>query len=134
MSFLQRFLYSIAARGYKPPSEEFSFENLDGADRIEVTTNLNTSLKVIDDSQVIGQVVDWVKTYPDRWTVPFDGVPVARVRMNFYKGDRIVGNVGIDDEFLTTMNKGSFWSRQGDVTARVKVFQIIGLDDYPQEA
>jgi len=35
------------------------------------------------------------------------GIPVADIRFNFYAGERPLGNVGVDIEFLTAHQMGS---------------------------
>ncbi len=109
---------------------DFTFDNLQGADRVMVTTNLNRTLTKVEDAETIGKIVALIKTYQTGWYVPAEGVPVADVRLNFYKGDRPLGNVGIGLTFLTAHQLGGFYSKKSDPTERKKVLALVGLEDY----
>jgi hypothetical protein len=117
-------------RSHTQPVEDFTFENLDRADRIVVTNNLNEKIEDVDDPAVIRAVLSFVKSHKTGWTVPPFGVPVARLRLNFYAADRPLGNVGVGKTFLTAHQFGSFWSKTSDEGEHSKLLDIIGLKDY----
>jgi hypothetical protein len=108
---------------------EFTFDNLDETDTIVVTTNLNIPLQTVDDPETIGAVLGFVRGHSGGWTVPDMGVPIARLRLNFYAGDRPLGNVGVGHGFLTALQFGSFWYKATDDAQRARLLDIIGLED-----
>jgi hypothetical protein len=93
------------------PRFTLDFSNLDSADRIVVTTNMNRAMATVTDASRIAEIRDVLSQLTDGWVVPVEGVPVAGLRMNIYAGDTLLGNVGFAQTFLTALNKGSFWSR-----------------------
>jgi hypothetical protein len=130
--FIDRTILKSIGSSQMDQPEEFTFENLDNADRIVVTTNLNQMIATVHDPEVIQVALNFVKSHPGGWTVPFDGVPIARLRLNFYAGDQPLGNVGVETTFLTVHQAGSFWSKTVDESERTNILAIIGLEDYDQ--
>ena len=112
----------------KPHSLELSFNSLDVADRIVVTTNLNQTITTIDNAETIGAVLTFLKRHTHSWTVPRGGVPVARLRLNFYQGDKILGNIGVEKGFLTAHQHGGFYSKVLDEGERPNLLELIGLE------
>ena len=106
---------------------EFSFDSLSDTDRIVVTTNLNQPLATIDSDEVIDAVLGVLAQHSFGWEVPKTGVPVARLRLNFYQGERFLGNVGVEQSFLTTHQYGSFFSKPSDIAEYTRLLEIIGL-------
>ena len=107
---------------------ELSFNSLEGTDRIVVTTNIDETIKKIDKPEIIGAVLTLIQRYRHGWTVPRGGVPVARIRLNFYQGDKILGNIGVGKGFLTAHQYGSFYSKNSDEGERRNMLEIIGLE------
>ena len=130
MNFLERLIYGWAARHYVPRFEELTFESLESADSILVTNNLNQKIKAIDDPHTIRAVLDFVKGHRSGWTMPFEGIPVARLRLNFYAAGAPLGNLGVDETFLTAHQLGTFWSKSSDVAEGAKLLDIIGVAGY----
>jgi hypothetical protein len=119
-----------SALGIESSMEEFrafTFDNLDETDTIVVTTNLNIPLQTVDDPETIEAVLDFVREHKTGWTVPAEGVPIARLRLNFYAGDRPLGNVGVGHGFLTALQFGSFWYKATDEAERERLLEIIRL-------
>jgi hypothetical protein len=112
----------------KPHSLELSFDSLDIADRIVVTTNLNQTITTIDDAETIGAVLAFLKRHTHGWKVPRGGVPVAGLRLNFYQGDQILGNIGVEKGFLTAHQYGGFYSKDLDEGDRLNLLEMIGLE------
>jgi hypothetical protein len=109
--------------------EDFDFDNLEDTNRIVVTTNLNETLLIVDDPATIQAVLAFVKGHGSGWIVPEDGVPIARLRLNFYTSDRPLGNVGVGHTFLTALQYGSFWAKASDEAERARLLDIIGLEE-----
>ena len=107
-------------------SLEFSFSSLNDTDRIVVTTNLNQTLAIIDSTEPIASVLGALAQHSSGWEVPRTGVPVAKLRLNFYQGDRFLGNVGVGKSFLTTHQYGSFFSKPSDEAEYARLLDIMG--------
>lgn len=112
----------------------FTFDNLNETTRITVTNNLNKVYKQFEDQETIRQVLGFVKRHKTGWQVPPEGVPVAKLRLNFYKADRALGNVGISQSFLTAHQQGGFYSKPSTPDEREKVLEILGMQDFEQNS
>jgi hypothetical protein len=111
----------------KPHSVDLSFSNLEVADRIVVTNNLNRTLKVIDDVETNSAVLAFLNRQTDGWAIPLKGVPVARIRLNFYHGERIMGSIGVERSFLTAQQYGGFYSKTLNEREHPDLLELIGL-------
>ena len=110
-------------------TEDFTFDNLADAYRVVITTNLNDEIKSVSDLGTVGRVVKIIKSHRSGWTQPRTGIPVADLRFNFYAGERPLGNIGVDIEFLTAHQMGSFWSRASYRADRVALLDAVGLSE-----
>ena len=124
---IDRLISAIASKS-EIDTEDFTFEDFETADEIIVTTNLNEELGRITSPEKLKAVLGFLQEHKTSWHVPIDGVPVAMLRLNFYKAGEILGNVGIDVTFLTTHQFGSFWSKESNILERQKIIDIIDLD------
>jgi hypothetical protein len=97
------------------------------ADRIAVTNNLNRPIKTLTDRATLDTVMELLRENAEGWEVPVDGVPVAGMRLNFYEGERILGNVGLDRAFLTVHTRGSFWSKATPVEVYDQLTDLLDL-------
>jgi hypothetical protein len=88
------------------------FANFLAADRIVVTTNSNRTLATVVEPQRVQSVLEVLQRHAGGWEVPAAGVPVADTRLNFYTGEKFLGNVGFARTFLTAHLRGAFWSRR----------------------
>lgn len=111
----------------------FTFDNLNATTRVTVTNNLNKVFKEIEDRETIQRVLNFVKGHQHGWQVPPEGVPVAKLRLNFYKGDRPLGIVGVSQSFLTAHQQGGFFSKSSIPEEREKVLEIVGMADFDQK-
>ena len=111
----------------------FTFDNLNETTRITVTNNLNKVFKQIEDQETIRQVLGFVKRHQTGWQVPLEGVPVAKLRLNFFKADRALGNVGVSQSFLTAHQQGGFYSKPSTPGEREKLLEILGMQDFDQK-
>ncbi len=130
MNFLERLIYGWAARRHVQRFETLTFEALESVDSILVTNNFNQKIKAIDDPQTIQAVLDFVKGHQSGWTMPFEGIPVARLRLNFFAAGVPLGNVGVDETFLTAHQLGTFWSKASDAAEGARLLGIIGVAGY----
>jgi hypothetical protein len=97
------------------------------ADRLVLTDNLNRPSKTIADPETIDAVMAFLLQQKHHWGVPPGGVPVARLRLNFYADDRILGNVGVGQEFLSLHYAGGFYSKQVPFAVTEELRTLLGL-------
>ncbi|MBN1191716.1 MAG: hypothetical protein JXA46_18335 [Dehalococcoidales bacterium] len=116
----------------KQHSVEIYFNDLEAADRIVVTTNLNRTVATISDAGIIAAILDYLKRHSGGWTVPDKGVPVTNLRLNFYRGERILGNIGAEQTLLVAHQYGGFYSRTVDEGERPRLLEIAGLESQEQ--
>lgn len=107
---------------------QVSFDHLNRANRLVVTTNTNKTLKTFEDAGTLAKVVTTLKKYPVHWDVPIGGVPIAELRLNFYEGDTFLGNVGLAETFLTAMVNGNFVSRTFDAAGYLELVKLVDME------
>jgi hypothetical protein len=103
---------------------DISFNHLNEADRLVVTTNTSQVLWQMADRAIIAAIVERLKGYTAGWEVPEAGVPVANTRFNFYKGDKLLGNVGVGRTFLTALFRGGFVSRRSTIELHAELLEM----------
>jgi hypothetical protein len=103
------------------------FGDFAAADRLVVTTNTNRTLKTVTEGERIRAVLAVLHERTAGWTVPVDGVPVANLRLNFYQGERILGNVGLGRTFLAVHYRGNFWSQKSGTEVYDQVTSLLDL-------
>jgi hypothetical protein len=104
------------------------FGRFAATDRIEVTSNLNRKQGTLTGAEPIQAVLAALRGLAEGWGVPAGGVPVAGLRLNFYQGDRLLGNVGVGRTFLTALYRGSFWSRPIEAPVYDNLLKLAGLE------
>jgi hypothetical protein len=119
---------SASSDGRQAPVE-FTFNNWDTTDRIVVATNLYEEIAATDDPEKVRAVLDLAKQQRSGWTVPAEGMPVARLYLYFYAGDQPLGSLGLGETFLTVQHFGSFWSKASDEALRARFLALLGVED-----
>lgn len=99
----------------------------DEADRIVVTDPINHPLRLLEDEATIEAIVTLLDAFTDGWEVPVRGVPVAMFRLNFYRGERFLGHIGLDSRFLVAHVQGGFWSRNIEPAIADRLQSLAGL-------
>jgi hypothetical protein len=64
----------------------------------------------ITDSARISQIVAFVDSHREGWYVPWYGIPVPSVSVEFYNGTEFKGSFGVGKNFLETQRDGGFYS------------------------
>jgi hypothetical protein len=72
------------------------------------TSNLSQK---ITDSARISQIIAFVDSHREGWYVPWHGIPVPSVSVEFYKGTDLKGSFGVGKNFLETQRDGGFYSQ-----------------------
>lgn len=100
------------------------------ADRVEVRTNMAVRVSILSDADTVAELAARAAALGNRdWTVPAKGVPVAKLRVEFYKGDKILGSLGVGRGFFSVHQAGSFWSRPSTPQQRAEFLALAGVQD-----
>jgi hypothetical protein len=67
--------------------------------------------KKITDTQTISQIVAFTDAHRSGWSVPWYGIPVPSVVVEFYNGTEFKGSFGVGKNFLETQRDGGFFSQ-----------------------
>lgn len=87
---------------------------LQGTERVEVKADGGgTTLATITEPAKVDALVAFVNARREGWGTPWAGVPVPRVRADFY-GAKFQGHFGAGPGFFETQRAGGFWSRDAD--------------------
>jgi hypothetical protein len=98
------------------------------ADSVLITDNLNRRLATCADADAIERLGGVLGTLGDGWHVPPEGVPVARLRLNFRRGDETLGNLGVAGSFLAAHVHGTFLARESDVQTSTMLLEALDAD------
>lgn len=108
--------------------EEFDFESWANTDKIIVSTNLNQTLKTVESPGAIQKVLAFLEHHRSGWHVPAQGVPIAKIRLNFYADDRILGNLGVGKVSFSLHLFGHFWSKPSGEAEYAALLDLVGLE------
>lgn len=70
----------------------------------------NLSAKIADSAR-ISQIIAFVDSHREGWYVPWYGIPVPDVSVEFYNGTEFKGSFGVGKNFLETQRDGGFYSQ-----------------------
>jgi len=97
---------------------------------VEIRTNLAVRLGVVTDPAAVSDLAARaVELSSEGWGVPLKGVPVATLRFEFYRGDDILGSLGVGNTFLAAHAGGSFCSRDSTSEIRAELLALAGMED-----
>ncbi|MGN6281384.1 hypothetical protein [Frateuria sp.] len=131
---LALWISSLASCQLSQPCSNMKFERFDGADRIEITDSTSRSLRIISNKHELQEFAAFAKAHDSDWATPVTGTPVAKVRANFYSGERFLGDLGVGSDFLTAQGCGYFQSRTVSQEDRQVIMKLFGvLDPYAAE-
>lgn len=111
------------------PCPDMHFDELSGSNRIVITNSLNKELRVIAVHDEIRAIVAFAQAHDTGWETPWAGTPVAKLRTNFYAGDKFLGDLGIGETFMTAQGCGSFQSREVSPSDREQIMALLGVSD-----
>lgn len=100
---------------------------LSHANRVEVRTNLAAPLNEIDDPPTLVRIHRAVTAITGEWTKPPGGVPVAPVRLEFYRGDDLLAAIGVAPQVVTLHQHGDFWSQPSTAERRAELLALVGV-------
>ena len=96
------------------------------ADVVVITDNVNRRLALRSDPESLDALRSMLGSLGDGWRVPPTGVPVARLRLNFRRGDEPVGNLGVGETFLAAHVHGTFLARESDIETSTRLLEALG--------
>ena len=97
-----------------------------GADRVVVSDNLNRTLATRSGPKAVRRVLDALGDITDGWRVPDDGVPVAKLRLNFRCDNAPIGNLAVGRRFLVAHVFGTFLVRESDEDTMQRLLDTVG--------
>lgn len=101
-------------------------EQFGAADIVVVTDNLNRTLATQTDPVQIAELRAVLAELADGWHVPPDGVPIAKLRLNFRRDDEPIGNLAVGAKFLAAHVYGTFFARDSDPETRERLLDAVG--------
>ncbi len=108
---------------------DMRFERLARTDRIVIADNMNKEIKTITDKSNIGDITNFVLSHSTGWETPWAGTPVARLRANFYVGEKFIGDFGVGSNFITAQGCGYFQSRRINEDDRKIIMSLLAVND-----
>ena len=110
--------------------EKKEFQRLGQVTRIRVVDHTDGNIRPeITDPQRIELLVNFFDARRDGWTVPWYGVPVARVRAEFYDHSLFKGYLGVGINFFEGGGSG-FWYKPANST---EIQRFLDLVEVPRE-
>ena len=108
---------------------DMKFERLMKTDRIVITDNMNKEIKTITDKSNIGDITNFALSHSAGWETPWAGTPVAKLRANFYIGEKFIGDFGVGSNFITAQGCGYFQSRTISEIDRKVIMSLLAVKD-----
>jgi hypothetical protein len=104
-------------------------EQFGSADAVVITDNLNRQLAARSDPEVLEELWAALAELGSGWHIPAEGLPVARLRLNFRRDGESIGNLALGRKFLIAHVYGTFLKRDSDADTRERIVDILGVDD-----
>jgi hypothetical protein len=101
-------------------------EQFGTADTVAVTDNVNRQLVVRTDRDALATLWLALGELADGWHVPPEGVPIAKLRLNFRRGHEPLGNLSLGADFLAAHVDGTFLARDSDPGTRQRLLDAVG--------
>jgi hypothetical protein len=108
---------------------DMGFEQLRLADSVVITTNHAKAPRTITDTAIVSQLVAFALDHESGWVAPWYGVPIGRIRANFYQKGTFLGDLAVGENFLVAQGCGYFYSRPVSRADRVKLLALFDVPD-----
>jgi hypothetical protein len=96
-------------------------------DRVVVTDNLDEMFDEITAPDRLTELTAILEGLGEGWTLPPTGVPVAKLRLNFYADGQPHGNLGVGKTFLAAHVHGGFLARDSDLDTARSLLRALGV-------
>ena len=104
------------------------FERLRETDRAVITVGTGHPYAEIRSRDTLAALVKFAEEHSSGWGEPWYGAPVAQLYVNFYAGDRFLGDLGVGPNFLSAQGCAFFQSRSVTSSDRKALIALIGVD------
>ena len=105
------------------------FEAFRQADRAVITVDSHASDDEIRSVDTLRALAGFAEEHSSGWSYPEFGPPIARLSVQFFAGDRFLGDFGVGTDFLAAQGCGYFYSRAVSAADRQKLIALIGVPD-----
>jgi len=105
------------------------FQEFRVADRALITVDSNAIDDEIRSVDRLRALVDFAEEHNSGWSSPVFGPPIARLSVQFFVGNRFLGDFGVGTDFLAAQGCGYFYSRAVSAADRQKLIALIGVPD-----
>ena len=120
---------AIAAASCSAPCSNMHFERLRETNRAVITIDSHAVGSEIQSPDALAALVNFAETHSSSWGEPWYGAPVAKLRVEFYAGDRFLGDLGVGTNFISAQGCAFFQSRAVSPSDRRKLLALIGVGD-----
>ena len=107
---------------------DMQFSRFQTATRVVVSID-SKAVSTIEAPSKIASLASFADAHGAGWSVPWAGPPVARVRAEFYAGDKFLGDFGAGASFLSAQGCGNFQSRSVAEGDRQRFVELLGVRD-----
>ena len=114
------------------PSDLPPFPDFAGATRVVVTSRGGSdTLAAVADPARVAAITRFVDARNAAWEVPWAGIPVPRVRADFWRGGEFLGSFGVGSDGFTTQREGTFAARDASEADRAAFLDVLGVRTDP---
>ena len=107
------------------------FDQWQTADRVEIISFHNETLREISSPQAIQALADFALAHKSGWAAPWIGAPSPGVRARFFQADVFLGDLGVGDNYLIAQGCGAFQRRRLSDANRNQAMQLFFGADFP---
>jgi hypothetical protein len=93
---------------------------------LEQVSMIKIGGREISDPESIQRIVAFVDANKEGWRVPWYGVPVPAVTVEFYDGKTFRGSFGVGKDFFETQRDGGFWSKDAKSDEVGRFLDLVG--------
>jgi hypothetical protein len=108
---------------------DMGFERLRQADRAVVTVDSRSVGTALRSKEALRALEEFAELHGSGWGSPWYGTPVARLRVDFFSGNRFLGDLGVGSNFLAAQGCGYVQSRKLAAADRAELVGLIGAAD-----
>lgn len=111
---------------------EFSFSPLGSVTSITLSISARDGSKYlfkISDPKEISSIIAFVDARRANWGTPWYGIPVPKVEVQFFDGQRLKGSFGVGENFFETQRDGGFFSKTASSNEVRGFLTLLNVDD-----
>ncbi len=108
-----------------------AFPALQGITQVTVRTNHDRIVKTISEPRAVAAIVAFANAHRNGWRVPWAGVPVPQLVVEFHRGEAFAGHLGVGRTFFETQREGMFAAQPASATERAAFLALLEVQ--PEE-